>query len=81
MGLSIKGKPKSKKAVIYIPKTLKKYIDERFDIIYERINTLYSDLNGDIENDENVMDKIFLLQDELNSLKEIKSICETRGRY
>ena len=67
--------------MIHIPKTLKKYIDERCDILYDRIDNLYVKLNGIQEHDENIMDMIFLIKDELNSLKEIKSICETRGRY
>lgn len=62
-------------------KTLKKYIDERCDILYDRIDNLYVKLIGVQEHDEHIMDMIFLLKDELNSLKEIKSICENRGRY
>lgn len=50
-------------------------------MLYDRINDNYLKLNGTQEHDESIMDIIFLLKDEILSLKEIKSICETRGRY
>lgn len=66
------------------PLTLKKYIEEKTELIINEISDIQTDLIRGVFDDEilpEMHDRVSFLNGQLNLIREIKFICNNRGRY
>lgn len=66
------------------PLTLKQYIDGKHELLINELTDLQTDLISEVFDKETlpqIHDRISYLQGQLNLIREIKTICNNRGRY
>lgn len=66
------------------PLTLKKYIEEKSELIVAELTDIQTDLiteEFDKETLTQLHDRVTYLSGQLNLIREIKLICNNRGRY
>lgn len=66
------------------PLTLKKYIDEKSELLQNEMTDMQADIIAGVFDDETlpqIHDRITECRAQLNLIREIKTICNNRGRY
>ena len=66
------------------PLTLKQFIDGKKELLVNELTDIQTDLFSeefDKETLPQIQDRISYIQGQLNLIREIKSICNNRGRY
>ena len=66
------------------PLTLKKYIEEKTELITNEMSDIQTDIIRGVFDKEilpEMHDRVSYLNGQLNLIREIKTICNNRGRY